>query len=202
MHILATLAAHAFLPIPVELAGACGIAAGCSWPFFAARRSILLVQSAGALAFTLYFALLGATTGAALCAIALAQSLASARIGEPRLLRLVYGMSVLAIIAASWSTWEGLPSLLAAIGTSLATLGRLQGDPQRMRRIFLAGSLAWMGHNLLLRSPLALTSDVLTLAGILFGLWQHRGAATRRPAGLPPLARRLAAAGRPGAATR
>jgi Bacterial inner membrane protein len=177
MHLLAFVAGLA--ASPADAAGFLAVAVGCSWALFRTRRRILLIQSFGAVAFAAHFFLLGSMTGALLCLVSLTQSLASTHLRSRRAMRVVYGASVVAILVTGLATWEGLPSLFAAVGSAFATLGRLAADPQRMRQRFLCCSLAWMGHNLLLRSPFGLTSDALNLAAILVGLW--RGRRARRP---------------------
>jgi len=64
--------------------------------------------------------------------------------------------------------------------------GRLQLREQRMRLAFFGCSLAWLGHNLLMRSTFGLASDVLTLSGIAVGLWRYRRGEETASAGASP----------------
>jgi Bacterial inner membrane protein len=169
-----------------QLLGAVGIGCGCIWSLFRSRRTILLIQSVGALSFALHFALLGSAAGAAACVVGMLQSLAALRFaGRP--LAAAFGLTGAAAAAAVWFTWSGAPSLCAAIGTGFASAGRLQRDAQRMRLLFLACSCFWVGHNALVGSALALTSDALTLTGLGLGLWRHRAPRGVTPP-LPPAA--------------
>jgi hypothetical protein len=169
---------------PVDLLGAVGVACGCAWGLFRTRRTILMLQSAGAVSFALHYVLLGSPAGAAACFVGMAQSLAALRLsGRP--LAAAFGATGLAAAVAACLTWNGVPSLCAALGTSFACAGRLQRDPQRMRLLFLACSSAWVGHNALMGSAFGLTSDALTLAGLGIGLWRHRGPRRAAPAVRP-----------------
>jgi hypothetical protein len=162
----------------INVFGVLGIALGSSWALFRTRRTILLIQSAGALAFMLHFLLLGAATGAAMCGVGMLQGLAAAS-GRPRILVLVYLASVLIIFCSIFWTWSGLPSICAVAGSAFATFGRLRHEPQAMRWSFLCCTLAWIGHNLVMQSPFGLVSDGLSLLGIVLGLTRSRGIALR-----------------------
>jgi hypothetical protein len=174
---------------PAEMLGAVGVACGCLWGLFRSRRTILLIQCAGALSFALHYVLLGSATGAAACIVGVLQSLAALRL-EGRPLAAAFGLTGIAAAVSVWLTWSGVPSLCAALGTGFACAGRLQREPQRMRLLFLACSSVWVGHNALMGSAFGLTSDALTLTGLGIGLWRHRAArraAPTAPPALPPV---------------
>jgi len=154
------------------LLGIAGVLVGGLWALFDDRRKILALQALGAGCFAAHFALIGAGTATVTCAVAGAQSLCAARLSG-RALAVAYGSSVVLCAGAAVKTWQGLPSFLAAAGASLATVGRLQSDPQRMRWFFLACSLAWVGHNLLTGSVFGLVSDALSLAMLAVGLLRY-----------------------------
>jgi hypothetical protein len=162
---------------PENLFGAAGVALGCSWALFSRRSVILAFQAGGALAFAVYMMMIGSPTGSLLCLVSLVQSLAAALLDQrSRPLGLVYLLTSLVVVAATWLTWSGVASGFAALGGAFATAGRLQREPQAMRLVFLGCSAAWLGHNLLMLSPFGLVSDALTLSGLALGLWRHRGA--------------------------
>jgi hypothetical protein len=164
---------------PENLFGAAGVTLGCTWALFCRRSAILACQAGGALAFAIYLMMIGSATGSLLCLVSLVQSLAAAVLDQrPRTLGLVYALSSVVVVAATWLTWSGIASGFAALGLAFATAGRLQRDPQSMRLVFLGCSAAWFGHNLLMLSPFGLVSDVLTLSGLALGLWRNR--TTRR----------------------
>ena len=154
---------------PATLFGLAGLAIGSVWALFESRRLILGLQATGALAFAAHFALLGATTGAATCALAAAQALAAQRL-QGRALVVAYASSAVLLVGALAKTWQGLPSFFAALGAGFATAGRLQAEPQRMRWLFLGGTAAWVAHNILIESALGLAADALSLAVLAIGL--------------------------------
>ena len=166
---------------PESLFGAAGVALGCSWAMFSRRSAILACQSGGALAFAVYLMMIGSETGSLLCLVSLVQSLAAALLDQRvRTLGVVYVVTSLVVVAATWLTWSGLASGFAALGFAFATAGRLQRDPQAMRAVFFGSSTAWLGHNLLMLSAFGLVSDTLTLSSLALGLWRHRAS---RPVG-------------------
>jgi len=177
----------------LDIFGVLGAILGSSSGLFRNRRNILLCGALGSTCFALHFAGIGAYTGATMCAVSMTQSLAASRIpdggGRPKWLLPFCGATTAVVLGSTFVTWQGAASLFAASGSLLATLGRLQPTPQRMRLAFLACSLSWMGHNLLNLSVPGLAGDVLGISLLSFalhrdGLWRKLFARNR-----PPLAR-------------
>lgn len=170
--VLASAAAH-YVTLP-NCAGVAGIGLGASWALFARRSTILLCQTVGGLSFALHFFLLGSLAGAIMCSAAASQSLAT-QLGLRRsTLVTVYAATLGiagSIIVATSS--DGVAPLCAVAGLVFATVGRLQANTQRMRLAFLGCTAAWAIHNFLVGSVIGNVSDVLTLTGILAGLWTH-----------------------------
>ncbi len=138
------------------------------------RRSILLASAACSACFGLHFLHLGALTGAAMCALSVAQSLAAATFGgqerRPAWFVPFFAASASLVLGLTAATWAGWPSACAGIGALFALRARLQVDARAMRLHFLGASLAWAGHNSLVGSPFALTCDCLTLTGLVIAL--------------------------------
>jgi hypothetical protein len=138
------------------------------------RRAILLSSAACATCFGCHYVRLGAMTGAAMCALSVAQSLAAAGFGgsgrRPVWFAPFFAVSAGLVLGLTVLTWAGWPSACAGLGALFALRARLQTDAGAMRVNFLGASLAWAGHNLLVGSPFALTCDVLTLTGLLIAL--------------------------------
>ena len=174
---------------PVNVMGAAGVSLGASWALLRHRPTVFLCQALGSACFGIHYVLLGSATGAVMCAISMLQSL-MARGGPSGGWRTRVQMASLGVILiATYVTWLGLPSLAAALGSSFATIGRLQRDLQRMRLFFLACSLLWAVHNLLVGSRFGNASDIMTISGIAIGLYVHRWRATApSPAIAPPIA--------------
>jgi hypothetical protein len=172
---------------PVNVMGAAGVMLGASWALFRKRPAILAWQALGSLAFGIHYVLLGSATGAVMCGVGIAQSLTACSESPRAWHRRFYLGTVLVIAVATYETWRGLPSIAAALGSLFATAGRLQRDAQRMRQLFLGCSLAWAIHNFMVGSVFGNACDVLTITGILFGLFANR----RRTPALVPTPYRL-----------
>ena len=160
---------------PVNALGAMGVALGASWALFRRRAAILGCQALCSLSFALHYVLLGSLTGATMCGVSVAQSLLSRSAERRPWHPPLYLATVLVILAMTYATWGGLPSLGAGIGAAFATLGRLQRDVQRMRFLFLGCSCSWAVHNFLVGSLFGNVCDALTVAGILVGILRHAG---------------------------
>ena len=83
---------------PVTLLGLTGLACVAAWPFLRDRRSALAVQSAGALAFAMHFALLGAFTAAAASGLSLVQLLVAITSSDPHRRRSLDGLMLVALM--------------------------------------------------------------------------------------------------------
>lgn len=140
------------------------------WPFFARRKTILVFQSVGAGAFAMHFLLRGADTAAVASCIALAQVLATAFVRRKLHVFLIYVTSLLILVSATIATWHGVTSLLAIIGSLLATAARLQKSTVRMQSWFLVAGPVWVAHNLIVGSIFGLTVDALSMASTAVGL--------------------------------
>ena len=158
----------------IDLLGALGLSLGFASGLMHRRARILLVSAACATCFGLDYLRLGATTGAALCALSVMQGLASARYGaraqRPAWFGPFFAASAGAVLALTAATWAGWPSAFAGIGALCAIRARLQAEAEAMRLNFVGASLAWAGHNLLVASPFALACDAVTLAGLFIAI--------------------------------
>lgn len=146
---------------------------------------MLLASAACAVCFALHFLRIGALTGAAMCGIAVVQTLISAQaIGPGRRAPWVaplFAGSFLAAAGMMLATWSGWPSACAGLGTLLATVARLQGEAGTMRRLFVGASLCWAVHNGLVGSVFGLTCDLLTLTGLGIALLRQEPRVAARP---------------------
>lgn len=154
---------------PASIFGLLGVAVGAAWPLFARREAMLAGQASSTALFAAHFALIGSTTGAAACLVAIVQTAAAWRVRTRGVLLAVNGgcLAILGIVAAQ--NWRGWPSFFAVAGAVLATVGRVEVAPHRMCWWFLAGSLTSAGHNTLVGSPFGLASDALTFGATAFG---------------------------------
>lgn len=152
------------------LFGVLGVVANVTWPLIQLRRYLLLGQVGACLLMLLHFGLLGATTGAAVMAVAgLQAALAIPLETHPRF-KTLYGVSLLLTPLMAWLTWHGLPSLWSTGALVCFCLGNLQVNTRHLRLWLLGCLLCWVGHNLLIASYPALVSNTLALCTSLYGL--------------------------------
>ncbi|GEP07711.1 hypothetical protein MOX02_57490 [Methylobacterium oxalidis] len=162
----------------LDLFGMLGLSLGFAAGMMPRRFWILLTSAACSACFGLHYLYLGAQTGMAMCAIAVLQSLVSARFIGPASragwVAPLFVTSSLVAACLTLATWEGWASACAGAGTLLATAARLQAGSQTMRRLFLCASSFWAGHNLIVGSVFGLTCDLLTISGLTIAFLRAR----------------------------
>jgi hypothetical protein len=147
--------------------GALGTIFGATWSLFRSRRGMLLAQAMIGILFGLHYALLGAYTGSLMNALAALQALAAIPLGTRPEFRKVYLLTLPLIAGGLWLTWTGLPSLFAALGMTLISIGRYQTDPVRFRMCMSFAIPNWAVHNWMVWSVPGLISDAF---GLLFNV--------------------------------
>ncbi|WP_207481005.1 YgjV family protein [Arenibaculum pallidiluteum] len=157
-----------------ELFGAAGVIAGSSWGLLRNRYAMLMVQGLGTAFFGLHYLVLGAHSGAAMCLTTLMQNATAIPRERTPLLKVLFWLTVPVMAALTALTWNGLASAGAALGLSMATLGRWQTDVVRLRVFFIFCAFGWALHNITVGSPFGLASDTMTLTTNLWRLWQLR----------------------------
>lgn len=152
------------------ICGAIALICVVSWPYATSYRNAVAVQSAGAAAFAVQFACLGAWTASATSILSLTQLVCVASIGNRRCVRAVCGISIVALIAITISTWQGTPSLLAVCGSLAGSLARVQKSTTRMKIIFVIGAPFWILHNITVGAVFALCVDAVSIGGNIISL--------------------------------
>jgi hypothetical protein len=150
------------------LAAALGvIGLGCVliWPFLRSYRQVIALQSLGAAAFAIYFALLGASTACAVCVISITQLLAAAWIRDRGLIVGFYAATLVVLALVAAATWHGAPSALALAGSLAGSMARLQQSTMRMKAMFLIGAPFSLAHNLLVGASFGLGVDAVSIVG-------------------------------------
>lgn len=149
------------------LAAYLAIACYSAWPLFRTRRAMLLMQLFSLASVALHYALVDAATASVMNLLGAVQIVASLLFGtRPKLSWIGYAFAA-CMIAASFYTWNGMPSLLATAGMVLVAIGRAQANAQTMRLLVLASAPLWLAHDLLISSPMAI-ADAISL---VIGLW-------------------------------
>ena len=149
--------------------GAMGLAFGFATSVMPRRTMILMCSAACGVCFSAHYLHLGSTTGMAMSAISVAQSLLAARFvtsqGRPTWLNAVFAASMVMVAGLTLMTWNGWPSAFAGTGALFATAARLQASSQAMRLLLVCATLCCAGHNSIVGSVCGLTCDVLALSG-------------------------------------
>jgi hypothetical protein len=152
------------------LLGMTGLACVVVWPFLRCLRRVIVVQCIGAVAFTLQFSVLGASTAAVACGIGLAPLLIALTVRDLGVRSVLNVASLIILLALVFVTWAGISSLLAASGGIISMVARNQPSPMRMKAIFLIGSPFWLAHNIVVGAPFALTVDLISVFTNVVGL--------------------------------
>lgn len=150
--------------------GLAGAALNILWPLLRGRGGMLLGQSGVSICFGLHFLLTGASTACVMNVLALLQALIAIPLGERPGFRIAYLGTLPFIAGGLWYSWDGLPSLFAALGFALISLGRYQLSPVRFRLLMLLAVLPWIGHNVSVGSIPGLISDACALSTGAFAL--------------------------------
>jgi hypothetical protein len=164
--------------------GAMGLAFGFATSLMPRRTMILMCSAACGVCFSAHYLHVGSTTGMAMSAISVAQSLLAARYvtsnGHPAWLDAAFAASMLMVAGLTLMTWNGLPSAFAGTGALFATAARLQSSSQAMRLLLVCATLCRAGHNAMVGSVCGLTCDVLALSGLMVTI-VYRGTLWRLP---------------------
>ena len=158
---LTTLSAE--VPL-AQLFGLAGLAGQLAWPLLRDRNGILTVQVGIAGCYATQYALMDQWSGTGVCLVGATQSLIALVSGERGWLNRMGLGFIPVVIAVSYLTWSGLPSLLAACACCLVMIGRMQRDMLRMRAIMLSASPFGIGHDLVVGAFAALAGAVLSSA--------------------------------------
>ncbi|HZH25690.1 MAG TPA: YgjV family protein [Azospirillaceae bacterium] len=176
---------EAFLEAPAaNILGLLGAVLGATWPLYRSRNGMLLAQVAVAAAFTGHYVLIGgAMTAALMNILAGLQALAAIPLGTRPGFRRVYLLTLPLIAAGTVYTWNGWPSVFAAVAMTLLSIGRYQTDTMRFRVLVGLTLPFWFGNNVLVGSVPGMLSDMFgTLFNAMNLLRDHRA---RRAATVP-----------------
>lgn len=161
------------------------------------RRTMLLLGTIAALLYSVHFLLLGALTGAVMNLIGAVRGYVFSRVAPSR--RTVWVLLLFCLIAAgaTWVTWQGWYSLLAASASILAGVALWQRKTENVRRLYMVSNPLWFVYNLITRSYPGMFVEVVLIVSNLIGQYRFdiRPRKTRR-------ARRISAKGYGEALTR
>jgi hypothetical protein len=149
------------------LAAGFGLAAmAClvAWPLFRTRATMLIVYIGNNLGFAVHYALLDQWTAVAMNGLMAVQTIVAIWLIRWPRLRLAYYALMPVVAGASIATWQGSPSFLSAVATTLSTIGRMQRNETFLRALLLASAPFWAVHDLIVGSLPGLVADLLSMA--------------------------------------
>jgi hypothetical protein len=153
------------------VAGLAAMICYASWPLCRTRSAILTTYISNNLGFMLHYALLGQWTAVAMNGILAVQTVVAMHLDTKPWLRWLYLALIPVLAFGSWSTWHGMPSLLAGAAATLSTLGRMQINETSLRLWLLTSAPFWMAHDVIVGSLPGQLADILSMAsgGVMIG---------------------------------
>ena len=166
-----------------------------AWPLFRERGTMLTAYIGNNLGFAVHYALLGHWTAAAMNGLMGVQTVVAIMLVRQTKLRWAYYTLMPILALASVVTWQGPPSFLSAMATTLSTIGRMQTNDAALRVLLLTSTPFWAAHDLIVGSGPGLIADVLSMAtGAMMLLRRSpavRATPGRRPMVSPPASARI-----------
>ena len=177
------------------VAGFIAMACLAAWPLFRERGTMLTAYIGNNLGFAVHYALLGHWTAAAMNGLMGVQTVVAIMLVRQTKLRWAYYTLMPILALASVVTWQGPPSFLSAMATTLSTIGRMQTNDAALRVLLLTSTPFWAAHDLIVGSGPGLIADVLSMAtGAMMLLRRSpamRATPGRRPKASPPASARI-----------
>lgn len=156
------------------LFGFAGVSFGATWGLFRSKKAIITAQALCSACFITHYALIGAVTGAAMSSLSLTQSLLVGTGWRGRLMTALFWLTIPVMALFTALTWNGVPSLASGLGLTLAACGRWQTNLLRLRLFFLASTLCWIVHDVMVGSAFGCTANIVTLSTNLWGIVRER----------------------------
>ena len=139
------------------------------------RKRLLLVKLVANGLWTLHYALLGAWSGAGICAIGVLRE--SVFLNERQ--RQAHGKRWLIVflllsIACAALTWKNGFSILPTVASALSVFSFWYGDPVLTKRLSFPISLCFMTYNIACLSYVGILNEVIVLISAVIGLCRSR----------------------------
>ncbi len=131
------------------------------------RRTLLRLQIASCLMWSVYYLFMGATTASGLILLGAVRSFVFDRYRQHEW---VYGAVIVTYAITTLIIWENWTSIMALIGMCLATTALWQKSPKNIRLISLTIAPFWLTYNLLNNSYLGAAADLITFASVAIGI--------------------------------
>jgi hypothetical protein len=135
---------------------------------FKERRKIVACLMISCLLISSHFVLLGYYTAAGLAIVAAVRFFSGLFSTSKRLM----SVFILASIIISVVTYSGILSILSGMGSIFGTTGTFCKNDKRLRELILVGTVLWLIHNILAKSPTAVLMECLFIGSNLVGYYR------------------------------
>ncbi|MGE4291575.1 MAG: YgjV family protein [Desulfovibrio sp.] len=136
---------------------------------FRDRKKILLCLFVSVALTAIHFFLLKQPTAALLMLLAAGRYLAGVHSTSRRTMGAFIGLC----IATTALTYNGLLSILSCTGSVIHTAGAFCRDDRHLRLTMIVGTLFWIAHNILAKTPGGVVLESLFLCSNLAGYYRH-----------------------------
>jgi hypothetical protein len=136
------------------------------------RKNMLITETIAAFLYSLYFFLLGATTGGAMNFIGGLRAIAYFKYPPSKDNRWVLWLFIIFAVVATYFFWDGVISLLALIGTLGYAFAYWQKNPKIIRRFMLITFPTWFTYNLIVGSYPGMAIKIIVLISNLTGQYR------------------------------
>lgn len=136
------------------------------------RGHMLALSVVASLLYSVHFFLLGAPTGAAMNFINAIRYYAFGKVSPSKQNAWVLYVFLIIIATATWLTWQGWFSVLAALGSALSTLAFWQNNPTYIRRISMGVPPLWFSYNAIAGSYAGMVVEVFLFISNLIGQYR------------------------------
>jgi len=153
-----------------QLLAGLAFAAGISAFQLQQRQSILVCWFVSATLNASHFWVLGQTAAALFVGFTAVRFLVAAYYPRPSLMWIFLSVSSLLL----WLTYQTPLQLLPYFAAIVGTFGSFQHKVLWVRSCMAMGACAWICHNILVGSPVAVAMELAFLASNLLGFWRQR----------------------------
>lgn len=134
------------------------------------RSMILKIQIVSCLAWSLYYLLMGAYTGAGMVFVGAVRTYVYERFRDHEW---IFEVSIVVYALITLLTWKDWTSILPFMGILTASVAMWQKSPQQIRIISLTPTSFWLPYNYSSGSHMGMIGDVVTLSSVIFGILRY-----------------------------
>lgn len=140
------------------------------------RKNILLLQSVSLMFFIAHYTLLSAYAGAAMSVVVLGRNFVLLQEEDEKNWAShwtwFYFFILISIVVLAFF-WNGWVSALPVVGAIVGIYGMWKKNPADIRLYMLIASSIWVPYTIAVHSYSGLLSQIVGIAGILVGMYQH-----------------------------